>query len=289
MASVMLFGVYFLNPTITQAAPCAPRATKECISNIVYWYDSCGAVNSIYQNCNTTGQICRNATCVNQSADTPPTPVPTTPIGQEYNPGAGENTSQNQPTYQAPAAQVQDKTLAAVLFAKKTDGSGQWGKYIDTANSHTIDLFIVVKNISNAPLDNVTVLVNLGNAATFAGNLAVDSLAAVGNVANGINLGTLQAGSSKSISFSAQTQAQAAGQITAAVSIGQDIIDSDAITIASTPQGTIIGATNNIATGTTTGSSTFFNFVKKWYIWGIVIIILIVLFSIIYRRLASSV
>lgn len=60
-----VFGFLLIKPIKIQAADCAPNATKQCISNIVYWYDSCGALQSIYQNCNTTNQICQNGQCVN--------------------------------------------------------------------------------------------------------------------------------------------------------------------------------------------------------------------------------
>ncbi|MFI5205738.1 MAG: hypothetical protein ACHQVK_02255, partial [Candidatus Paceibacterales bacterium] len=43
---------------------CIPNASRQCISNIAYWYDSCGAVQSIYQNCGAMGQACQSGNCV---------------------------------------------------------------------------------------------------------------------------------------------------------------------------------------------------------------------------------
>ena len=62
----------FVTPSIlpADAATCTPNATKQCVSNISYWYDSCGALQSIYQNCNTTGQICQSGQCVNNPSTT---------------------------------------------------------------------------------------------------------------------------------------------------------------------------------------------------------------------------
>jgi hypothetical protein len=66
--------VTFFSPLQTVFAAgenCAPYATKQCISNISYWYNSCGALQSIYQNCNTTNQLCQNGQCIDK-----PTPPP---------------------------------------------------------------------------------------------------------------------------------------------------------------------------------------------------------------------
>ena len=63
-------GLFSIAVQTANAANCTPNASKQCISNIVYWYDSCGAVQSVAQNCNTTGQVCQNAQCVNSSVTT---------------------------------------------------------------------------------------------------------------------------------------------------------------------------------------------------------------------------
>ncbi len=76
-----------VSPTAANAdyyANCAPSASRQCVSNIVYWYDSCGVLQSVYQNCNNTNQICQNGQCVNkvqvsQNNPQPSAPSPTTP------------------------------------------------------------------------------------------------------------------------------------------------------------------------------------------------------------------
>ncbi len=59
----------------TGAGYCMPQAAKKCVSNISYWYNSCGALESVAQNCNTTNQVCQSGQCVAKA----PTPTPTSP------------------------------------------------------------------------------------------------------------------------------------------------------------------------------------------------------------------
>lgn len=66
-------------PSASYAQTCSSNASKKCISNIVYWYDSCGALQSVYQNCNNTNQICQNGQCVNKTSSTPSNPPTTNP------------------------------------------------------------------------------------------------------------------------------------------------------------------------------------------------------------------
>ncbi|MFH1610536.1 MAG: hypothetical protein ABIA91_01470, partial [Patescibacteria group bacterium] len=42
---------------------CLTHSTKQCSGNSVYWYNSCGVKEDIFQNC-TSNQICQNAQCV---------------------------------------------------------------------------------------------------------------------------------------------------------------------------------------------------------------------------------
>lgn len=46
--------------------------SKGCQNNIVYWYDTAGNKNDIYQNCSYSGQMCQDGKCI---ADPSPKPV----------------------------------------------------------------------------------------------------------------------------------------------------------------------------------------------------------------------
>ncbi len=82
IASVLLIAIP--GPASADTAYCTSNATKQCIGNIVYWYNSCGALESIAQNCNVTGQVCQSAQCV--TVNKPNQPVqPTQPAAPVYN------------------------------------------------------------------------------------------------------------------------------------------------------------------------------------------------------------
>lgn len=55
----------------TQTTTYTTHFSKGCQNNIVYWYDTLGNKNDIYQNCSYSGQLCQDGTCV-----TDPTPKP---------------------------------------------------------------------------------------------------------------------------------------------------------------------------------------------------------------------
>jgi len=81
MVLVNFCALFLAMPQKAAADYCVSHTSTQCISNISYWYNSCGVLEDINQNCNTTNQICQNGQCVNK-APTPtatpnPTPAPT--------------------------------------------------------------------------------------------------------------------------------------------------------------------------------------------------------------------
>jgi len=46
------------------ANACTSHSAKQCSGNAVYWYNSCGTIEDIFQQC-TSSQTCQNAQCVN--------------------------------------------------------------------------------------------------------------------------------------------------------------------------------------------------------------------------------
>ncbi|OGZ63005.1 MAG: hypothetical protein A2639_02895 [Candidatus Staskawiczbacteria bacterium RIFCSPHIGHO2_01_FULL_34_27] len=63
--------VYNTNNTTTNTTY-ANHFSKGCQNNIVYWYDTAGNKNDVYQNCNYSGQLCQDGKCV-----VDPNPAPT--------------------------------------------------------------------------------------------------------------------------------------------------------------------------------------------------------------------
>ncbi len=277
-----------LLPTITLRANadyCSPHSTKQCISNIVYWYNSCGVLEDLYQNCNTTNQICQNGQCVNKTPSlspvqspiqsSTPTPTPTstpTPILR--------------PTPTGTPNQTQNASVIISIFGQKESDQTQWGKNISTVNNDKINFLLVVKNISNLPINNVLIKTDITNNIKYADNLKIDNFSLAGNIVSGVDLGTIPPKTSRVIYFTGSVVAQTSqgvAQITASINSDNILYDSDYLTV------NIGGQTKyNVATNVT-GNSIMSNLKKNWYIWIMVIIILIALFIIIFRKISSNV
>lgn len=303
--------------TNTASPGCISHSYQKCVGTMVYWYDSCGNQQDLYQMC-SYNQICSNNSCINQQQQqTICMPQATKKcvgniaywydscgnIGSVYqNCGAANQMCQGgscanyQPVYinhyenssQAQINQTQNKSgnLVISIFSKKEGEAMQWGKSINAANGDKINFLLVVKNISTDSVNNVSVKAEATNNITDQGDLKIDNLSFGGNISSGINLGTISSNTSKVITFTAAAQAQnspVAAQVLAKVS-SDATTDSDFLTMNIDSNQS---SSNTIAA--ISGDSSISGFIKKWYVWIIIIIVLIVLFVIIFRRLSNNV
>lgn len=308
--------------TPTQAANCSSFAYKQCISNIVYWYDSCGAVQAVYQNCNTTNQICQNAACVNRPTPTPnpnpnPNPNPQPPQNINDNNSCTVDTCQgnscthvlkcdgstctstsadyakycqggsptpNQPgTPSTPGGQTSSGGIAVVLFAKKAGQATNFQKTLTASTNDSLEFTVVVKNISGNAANNVNLQISLPTSVAYSGNLAIDGTSSAGSVTSGISLGTLAPRTTKIVTFTGNVSAAVqTTQVTTTVTSSNGS-DSDTVNLS----GTATANPNTAGVSNTTAGAKLFEFVKQWYLWIIVLIIMAVLFVIIFRRLSS--
>ncbi len=54
--------------SVNSNTQCTYHATQKCVNNAVYWYDSCGVQQDLYQVCQSN-QTCQNNTCVNNNVN----------------------------------------------------------------------------------------------------------------------------------------------------------------------------------------------------------------------------
>lgn len=241
---------------------CTSHVIKGCLNNSVYWYNSCGNIESLYQNCNLTNQVCQNGLCLGpiQPAYTPL--APTTPI--------------------ITTTTVVKENLTISIFGQKKSELLQWSKNISVSDKDKINFLITVKNYSNESVDDVLVKVDIGNNIAYANDLKIDNVSSDKNIISGINLGKLPSDISKVITFAGLVDAkdyQGVATVKGNVS-AKDMSDSDFLTINIEKPG--------IATAAL-GESPAIEFIKKWYIFAIIAVVLIILFIIIFRRLSSNV
>ncbi len=287
LVCLVFLALFLPNTTKVSAAYCAPYVTKQCISNIVYWYNSCGVLQDIYQNCNTTNQICQNGQCVQKAPSFTPTPAPI------YTPNP---TPKPTPILTITSNQNQNAHLGVSIFGQKESDNSQLGKNISATNNDKINFLLVIKNSSSLQIDNVSVRTDITDNMAYTDNLQIDNLPSAGNIVSGIDLGTIPANTSRMITFTGSVLPQTNKnplQIVANISAGNIVYDSDYLMININAQATPNNiATSNIATAaisTPTDNSFTANFKKNWYIWIAVVIVLIFIFIIIFRRLSSNV
>jgi len=143
-----------------------------------------------------------------------------------------------------------------------------------------------VTNSSNAQIDNVSVSANIPNEVSSLGNLQANGVPVSGDIVSGINIGSIAPSTTKLVTFEGKTQtlSTAATEQATATSNVSGATESDSVSINLTT-GQVAGA----SVSSTPASSGFLAFLKRWYLWIIVGLVLIFLFIIVFRRLSSNV
>ena len=270
-----------------------------CSGNSIYWFDSLGVNSGLYKKCadansctldTCSASKCSNAlkcdgtTCAVNSADynaycapkqtTPATPeVPATPV-----PNANTN----------PAQTPNTSGLSISLFIKQDLKSGQWQKTAEVGPNSQIYFMISATNGSSTQIDNVTILANIPNEISSLGNLQLNGVPVSGDIVTGINIGSIAPATTKLITFEGKTQTLSASGAKQAIATSNvsGVAQTDSISLNLNPSANQKPAA---AVSNTTAVSGFMGFLKQWYIWIVVGLVLIFLFIIIFRRLSSNV
>ena len=286
-----------------------PHAQKGCFNNSIYWYDSNGFINDLYQNCfdsnGCTIDSCLDAVCFNVlkcdgsacksgSADYKKYCAIEEPQEPEnYECGDGEcdsavgETKSNCPD-DCKEVQIADvsQILSTSFFVKKDYSSQQWDKSVQLEQNATVYFMLVVANGSNFQADNVTASVNIPSEISYLGNLEIDGVAISGDIVSGIEIGSVQPMAKKTITFEGKTQIFEINdqqKATASISSGQ-ISQSDSISIIfDNSISNTAGITSN------TASEGIMGFLERWGLWIIAGAILVGLFMVIFKRLSGNV
>jgi len=234
---------------------------KNCNDNNLYWYDSNGTINDIYENCSDNNECtkdsCQNGQCMNEGDCSEPIVPPTV------------------------------SKIDTSIFCGTQENSSEFSKNIIVNADQTVSCLIVAKNISVDPVDNVQIRADVPAEIIGVSEIKIDGISFTGNITSGINIGSFSPNISKLITFSGKTISpiiqNSTKQITEIVNF--DIFSSsDSVAINFQPT---IAET---ATATVSvNSSPFWDFFKRWYIWIFVAIVLIFLFFVIFRRFSSNV
>jgi hypothetical protein len=262
----------------------------------LYWYDSNNARNSLYKSCtdanSCTVDTCSSGKCSNEVKCDGSTCATNSADYQKYcainipqcgngicEPNLGETT-------QTCSADCQINTVEALsisFFAKQDASSMQWQKTVQVGEDGHVYFMIAVANNGTSQVDNVTVSAGIPSEISSLGNVQINGTPVSGDIVAGINIGSLSPASAKTVTFEGITQAFSTSgtkQASAKVQVGQ-ATQSDALDLMLVP-GQVAGVSAS------TSSSGFWEFLKRWYLWILVAIVLIFLFIIVFRRLSTN-
>jgi hypothetical protein len=175
--------------------------------------------------------------------------------------------------------------LSISFLVKQSQDSAQWQKTAQVNSDGQVYFMVSVANNSATQVDNISVLANIPSEITSLGNLQINGVQLSGDIVSGVNMGSLAPGVSKSITFEGKTQsipAQAVKQAAASINVSGSL-QSDYVSIDLIPaQAAGAVVSSSVAT------SGFWTFLKRWYLWILVGLVLIFLFVVVFRRLSSS-
>jgi len=284
------------------------------MQNSVYWYNSCGNAEQLYQNCGS-GQTCRFGQCTADYIPVP-TPVPNpVPAYVKYyrkacylnsiywfdsygyaqklykscndsNPAtkdtcsAGQCVNTQDNNYQPP---VQQATVSVSFFAKKDPNAIDWGKTAEVGQNSTIYFLAAVKNNTDKEIQNVNISAVIPAEVAMIGNVKIDGNPAGGDIINGIAISSIPANGTKTVTFEGKTQSFATGGQKQAVANAKadNSAQSDSLNLNFVPgqPGAVLEAP---------AASGFLGFIKRWYLWILVAMMLVFLFVVIFRRLSQN-
>lgn len=257
-----------------------------CSQNNLYWYDSLGTASGLYKNCQDANSCTIDACSSNKCSNTLKCDGSTCATGSaDYNNYCASQNPAPAPT-PAPTPAPSANALSIIFSAKKDATAPQWGKTVEVAQNSTVYFMATMNNSSNSQINNASFSVNIPSEISMVGNLKVDSVAFSGDIISGVNIGSLGAGSSKSITFEGKTQTfSAQGQKSAVAMINlSGATQSDFVTLNFNPS-----QSAPAAVASASASSGFVEFLKRWYLWILVAIVLVFLFVVVFRRLSTNV
>jgi len=322
---------------------CNSHAYRLCDSNNVYWYDSCGNRQDLYQNCYGQNQTCQYGQCVYQESKPYVSHYMTACYGNNlywydslgsltgfYKTCNDSNSCTIDTCYSGACSNVvkcdgstcslgtsdyvkycaSDKShcgnkkceknlgetaitcvvdceiaeLSVLFFVKQDPASIQWQKLAQVGQNSQLYFEATVENTGSVKTEDVIVFTEIPSEIFSLGNLQIDGVSVARDIVAGVNIGELEPGLSKTLTFEGKTQLFTTQAIKEAIiKIEADKVDgSDSVDIEFNPSqsggATISGGTN----------SAFWEFLKRRYLWILIGAVLLFLFVVVFRRLSTN-
>jgi hypothetical protein len=175
--------------------------------------------------------------------------------------------------------------LLISFFVKHDSNSSQWQKTTQVLKNDKVYFMVATTNSGTSQIDNIKISGSIPSEVASLGNLQIDGVAFAGDIVSGVNIGSLAAQTTKTLTFEGITQTfseSSTKQATATADIsGVQKTDSVSLDLNSSQT----GAASISSSETTPG---FVTFLKRWYLWILVGLVLIFLFVVVFRRLSSN-
>lgn len=261
--------------------------SKKCYTGNVYWYDSNGQISGLYKNCSTSNSCmqssCQAGKCNGAlKCDGSTCSVGSDDYNKYCNTQQQNNPQQNNNQTQKPGS------LSIAFFEKENSNNQQWQKSGQVGANGTVYFMVSVTNNSSVQADNVSVFANIPMEISSLGNVKVDGIQVSGDIISGINIGSISPQSLRTITFEGKTDGIAANsnkQATITIS-SQNTSNSDTVSLNFSPNNSSNKSVASMNNSTQT-SSGFWGFIKRWYLWILVGLVLLFLFIVVFRRLSS--
>ena len=278
--------------TYTYGSPAQPTYAAhyyiKCNSNNLYWYDSVGSVNTLYKTCadsnSCTVDSCSTRSCINTlKCDGSTCATGSADYVKYCQSGSNNSNNNNNNNNSNNTGAISGLSLS---FVAKTDAtSSQWQKTIQVNQNSTAYFMVSLVNNGTSAIDNLNISANIPGQITSVGNLMINGTATSGDIISGINIGSLTPGTTKTIAFEGKTQGFSMQASTSAVVIANSngASQSDSLAINFNPSSVAAASVSS-----SQNSIGFLDFLKRWYLWILVGLVLIFLFVVVFRRLSSN-
>lgn len=249
--------------------------SKICYNNDLYWIDSNGVRQEKYRDCEDKNECtvdsCENGKCLNELYCDGSTCL----VGSEDYCKSCDHCGDgicncDETTCSCPQdCKIQGLTIS--LLAKKGENTTQWREEItELDENESIDFLLIVSNKGEEKLDNVSVQVILPEEIVYEDALDVQGQYYTGDINSGLNIGDLNPGDIRTISFKGRTARKierAKVDVLATVS-GDNLSASDNIVLRFKESLFARAAVGGTIIGTLAG---------YWYIWLLLGLILLLL------------
>jgi len=159
-----------------------------------------------------------------------------------------------------------------------------WKESTEIFQNGRVYFLVVVTNNGTDKVDDIIVSADIPSEIVSLGNVKIDAVPVSRDIVSGVNVGSLEPSDVKTINFEGKTQAFTTEGTKQAVifATASDKTEKDFIDISFSPDQSASASVSGAAT------NDIWEFVKRWYLWILIGVVLVFLFIVVFRRLSTN-